>query len=265
MGRPKNGTNNELERLLTRTICQEVHLTSGLTMAQLEQVFAFGTKDAWGKHTSKTFSRYCESDPKKESRSAPRDVLQRIVRTSVEKGWLTLDQIRDWNLHEVLALNQQHAPTAFVARKKERDELVKSLRDLRAAARKTASLLSSSSSIWVAMSISSEGDAFSSKRQELVDLLSDVAPGLLECVAPNSVLRSLYLLEGVLEQSVVVFRRGQEDVPVIHPHTLQRARKVKKVSVTPPANLDAQMADIEDLLKMVEDSMTSKCGANLVQ
>lgn len=261
MGRPKNGTSNELERLLTRTICQEVYLRSELTMAQLEEVFAIGVKDPWGKYTSKTFSRYCESDPKKESRSAPRDTLKRIVEGSIKEGWLSLEQIRSWNLHDLLALDHKYAFAAFEARKKERDALVKSLRELRAAGRKTAALLSSSSSIWVAMSISAEKDSFSLKRQELVDLLSDVAPGLLECVAPNSVSRTLDLLEAVLEQSVVVFRRGQESVPVIHPHTLPRASKIKKVSVTPPPNLDAQMAldaqlaDIENLLKMVEGSM----------
>jgi hypothetical protein len=256
MGRPKNGTSNELERLLTRTICQEVYLRSELTMAQLEEFFEIGVKDPWGKYTSKTFSRYCESDPKKESRSAPRDTLKRIVEGSVKKGWLSSEQIRGWYLHDLLALDHEYAYAVFEKRKKERDALVKSLRELRAAGRKTAALLSTLSSIGVAMSMSAKKDSISLKRQELVDLLSDVAPGLLECVAPNSVSRTLDLLEGVLEQAVVVFRRGQEDVPVIHAHTLHRLRKVEKVSVTTPSNLDAQMADIENLLKMVEDSMT---------
>lgn len=259
MGRPKTGTDNKLERVLTRTICKEVYLTSGLSMAQLEQVFAFGTKDPWGKFTSKTFSRYCESDPKKESRSAPRDVLQRIVRTSIERGWLTSDQIRSWNLHDLLALDHQSAAAAFVARKKERDALVKSLRDLRAAAQKTAALVSSSSSIWLAMSTSVE-DPFLTKRQELVDLLADVAPGLSECVAPPSVPQTLDLLERQLEKSLVVFRRGQESVPVIREETLSDAKPKKaEVTHTQLPNGDeshaAALDDLDDLLKLVENSM----------
>lgn len=262
MGRPKNGTSNELERVLTRTICQEVHLTSGLSMAQLEQVFAVGTKDAWGKYTSKTFSRYCESDPKKEIRSAPRDVLQRIVRTSIEKGWLTSAQIRSWNLHYLLALDHQSASAAFVARKKERDALVKSLRDLRAAALKTAALVSSSSSIWLAMSISLEEDSFSAKRQELVDLLADVAPGLLECVAPHSVPRTLDLLEDLLEQSFVIFRHGRDSVPVIDPDALVNEKNAKAVEVSSLLDINeineacgADFSDLDALLELVEKSM----------
>lgn len=258
MGRPKNGTSNELERLLTRTICQEVYLTSGLSMAQLEEVFAFGAKDAWGKYTSKTFSRYCESDPKKEIRSAPRDVLQRIVRTSIEKGWLTSAQIRSWNLHDLLALDHQSAAAAFVARKKERDALVKSLRDLRAAARKTSALLSSSSSIWLAMSISSKEDSFSAKRQELVDLLADVAPGLLECVAPHSVPRTLDLLEDLLEQSFVIFRHGRDSVPVIDHGALVNAKNAKAVEVSSLSDINvacgADFSDLDALLELVEKS-----------
>lgn len=265
MGRPKTGTDNKLERLLTRTICQEVYLSSGLKMAELEEVFLIGAKDAWGKPTSKTFSRYCEEDPKK-SRSAPRDILQRIVLTSIKKGWLTRDQIYSWRLEMLLAISvdvddklvPEHIPTAFAARKKERDALVKSLRDLRAAARKTSALLSSSSSIWLAMSISSKEDSFSAKRQELVDLLADVAPGLLECVAPHSVPRTLDLLEDLLEQSFVIFRHGRDSVPVIDHDALVNAKNAKAVEVSSLSDINvacgADFSDLDALLELVEKS-----------
>ena len=258
MGRPKTGTDNKLERVLTRTICQEVFLASGLTMTQLESFLDIGTTDGWGRKTSKTFSRYIESDPAK-SRAAPRDTLQRIVRRSLEKGWLSADQIRGWNLHDLLALDHQYASAAFEARKKERDALVKSLRELRAAAQKTAELVSSSSSTWLAMSISSEEDSFSSKRQELVDLLTDVSPGLLECVAPHSVPRSLDLLEGLLDQSIVIFRHGRDSVPVIDPDALVNVNRTKTAVDSPLSNINdacaAKFSDIDALLELVENSM----------
>ena len=267
MGRPKTGSDNKLERLLTRTICQEVYLVSGLKMAELEQVFRIGTKDAWGKPTSKTFSRYCEVDPKK-SRSAPRDILQRIVLTSIENGWLTPDQIHSWRLKMLLAISvddddelvPEHIPTAFAARKKERDALVKSLRELRAAAQKTNALVSSSSSIWLAMTTSAENPLLA-KRQELVDLLDDVAPGLSECVVPNSIPRTLDLLERLLDQSLVVFRHGKECVPVINPNTLAIAVATKGETVAPVAanspikHTDVDFTDLDDLLKLIENSM----------
>lgn len=256
MGRPKTGTNNKLERVLTRVICQEVYLASGLPMAELESLFDIGTTDAFGRKTSKTLGRYIESDPAK-SRSAPRDVLQRIVRTSIENGWLTSDQICSWNLHDVLALDYKSAASAFELRKKERDALVKSLRELRAAAQKTNALVSSSSSIWLAMSTSAE-DPLLAKRQELVDFLDDVAPGLSECVVPNSIPRTLDLLERLLDQSLVVFRRGRESVPVIDPSTLAIAAATKGETVAPNSltkHTDVDFTDLDDLLKLIENSM----------
>ena len=164
------------------------------------------------------------------------------------------------NLHDLLALDHQYASAAFEARKQERDELVKSLRELRAAARKTAALVSSSSSTWLAMSISME-DPFLTRRQELVDLLADVAPGLSECVAPPSVPQTLDLLERQLEKSLVVFRRGQESVPVIREETLSDAKPKKaEVTHTQLPNGDeshaAALDDLDDLLKLIENSMT---------
>lgn len=257
MGRPKNGTDNKLERVLTRQICQEVFLASGLKMTQLETLFGIGTADAWGRKTSKTFSRYIESDPSK-SRAASRDTLQRIVRMSIEKEWLSIDQIRAWNLHDLLALDHQHASTAFESRKIERDALVKSLRDLRAAAVRTKALMSSASSIWVGRSMEVE-DPFLTKRQELLDLLEDVAPGLSECIAPNSIQKTLDLLERQLDQSIVVFRRGQESVPVIKPECLATAKPRKaKLTAVPihDEDLAADLSDLDNFLKSVEASMT---------
>ena len=109
------------------------------------------------------------------------------------------------------------------------------------------------------MSISSEEDSFSSKRQELIDLLSDVAPGLLECVAPHSVPRTLDLLEGLLEQSIVIFRHGRDNVPAIDPDALLNAKRAKAQALSSLSILDeacaADFSELDEFLKMVDESM----------
>lgn len=252
MGRPRKDTNINIEKALTRTVCQEVLLASGLSMAQLETVFSLGTEDAFGKKTSKTFSRYCESDPSK-SRAAPRDVLQRIVKLSVEKGWIRKEQITAWGVQRVLMLDYERASEIFQRRKLERDELVKTLRELREVAKKAyklntrshltrATLFPKDAQVWSVHEYVRVRPEFTLEDSEDCPVSS-----LPEFVAPVDLNGVLKLVEVCLEQTRVHFCDGVQLVP---------APDLQRLAAKPKFNADDNdFSDLDKLLKMIKEAM----------
>lgn len=262
MGRPRTGVDINVEKAMTRVICQEVFLASGLTMAELETVFGMGTVDSFGKKTSKTFSRYCESDPSK-SRAAPRDTLQTIVRKSLDRGWLSKSQIDFWGVQRVLMLDHQHASQVFESRKSERDELVRTLRELRAVAKRVYELNSTSQS--ARATLFPKCDQVWDVHQH-VRTLPEFTQGdsedcsisnLPEFVAPVDLNGVLKLLEVCLEQTRVHFQDGVK---------LVLLPDLKRLAAKPKSKTDVNdFSDIEELIAEIEKAMTSKSGAILVQ
>ena len=255
MGRPRAGVDINVEKAMTRVICQEVFLASGLTMAQLETVFSIGTVDAFGKKTSKTFSRYCELDPAK-SRAAPRDVLQTIIRMALDRGWLTRSKIEAWGVQRVLMLDHHHASEMFERRKSERDELVRTLRELRAVAKKAyelnsisrsarATLFPESAQVWNIHEYIRNSPEFIQEDSEDCPISK-----LPEFVAPVDLNGVLKLLEVCLEQTRVHFKDGLKLVPA--PDLQRLALPVKRKSKASHTDF----SDIDELLDMIEKSMT---------
>lgn len=261
MGRPRTGVDNNTEKALTRVICQEVFLASGLTMAQLETVFGLGTSDDLGKKTSKTFSRYCEADPGK-SRAASRDTLQRIVRKSLELGWLSREHIASWKVQRVLMLDHQYASEIFEQRKKESDKLVNCLRECREIVRKTYELNSKSQFARVTLA---QGDSvvwdihnWVRDRDEFkcVEVNSEDQPtsSLPEFIAPVDLNGVLKLLDICLEQSSIHFFDGAAVAPAPKLERLVPIISAKKInddnlSLNPYADIDSLLNDLEKSMK----------------
>ena len=267
MGRPRTGVDNNAEKTLTRVICQEVFLASGLTMSELETVFSLGTVDSFGRKTSKTFSRYCESDPSK-SRAAPRDTLQKIVRVSIERGWLQQEQVDFWRVNQVLMLNHQRASQMFESRKLQRDELVSALRKLRDAAAKVrelnesaqftrATLCPKNEQVWEVHQWLRNRNQF----QFVLDGGEDsLVCGLPEHIAPIDLQGVLKLLAVCLEQTQITFGDGVAIVPMPDQKRLETKNPIHKFKVG-----DNDFSDIDELMKEVQESMKLKTGAIVVQ
>lgn len=254
MGRPSSSTNIGLEKALTRTICNQVLLTSGLTMAELETAFSIGTTDSFGKKTSKTFSRYCEADPSK-SQAANRDTLQRIVKISLDRGWLNQLDTDYLGLREVLMIDHKRASEVFEERKRERDALVKILRELRAAVQKTLELNRASQTVRAARYTSQTGDDYIWKTHlelrhtaenlhsvHFDDQNGDKAP-LPDCIAPLNLNGCLELLEECLDTTYISFYTGETPMPLPNPARLVSRRE--KIG-------DIDFSDIETLIREVE-------------
>lgn len=139
MGRPAKGTDVEAEKALTRAIFREIELASGLTRGELESVFEIGTEITPDKKSGGRIAKYLTTDPKK-SRAANRTTLQAVAQKAIEKGWLSRAQIDQPALWIGMG-NEGRAYKVFAQRQKERDDLVKSLRNLRKAAADCASVL----------------------------------------------------------------------------------------------------------------------------
>lgn len=264
MGRPKTGVDNRAEKALTRVICGEVFLASGLTMAELESVFLIGTSDAFGRKTSKTFSRYVEADPSK-SRAAPRDVLHRIVKTSLKRGWLENEQISRWGVSRVLMLDHIRASEIFEQRKNERDDLVRTLRELRMVAKKAHDVISRSKSIQatlyskdVDVDVGIEAEvwkvhAYVRTRPEFIRENfenSEDCPisSLPDFVAPVDLNGVLQLLEVCLEQTRIQFNDGVRAVPV--PDLKRLTPKSRSQTA------ESDFSNLDELLALVQKEMT---------
>lgn len=253
MGRPKTGTDNNIEKALTRVICQEIFIVSGLNMAELEVFFGIGTVDAFGKKTCKTFSRYCESDPSK-SRAASRDTLQRIVKMSLKRGWLDRAKIYSWGVQNVLALDHERATEIFEERKSERDALVKTLRELKEAVKKTIDLNRKGKFARAAKYESPENDDIWQTHCRLRHFLenehydpSNDSTALGDVIAPISLNGCLELLDICLEQTEVFFWNGDTARPQPDPKRLVLSSEL--VADAP------DFSDIDALMEQLEKSM----------
>ena len=132
MGRPAKGTDVEAEKALTRAVFREIKLVSGLTNGELESLLEIGTETVPGKKSGGLIAKYLSTDPEK-SRAANRTTLQAVALKAIERGWLSRAQIDAQALWIGMG-NEGRAYKVFEQRQKERDDLVKSLRNLRKAA-----------------------------------------------------------------------------------------------------------------------------------
>lgn len=253
MSRPRKGSDQDAEKALTRTICQHVHLASGLTFAALDEVFGLGEVGPYGRKTGRTFLRYCESDPAK-SRAASRDNLSRIVRKAVAENWLSQSTVQSWGLHRTLAMDHKMASEFFEERKKERDQATALLRQLRSVTEELMQQLPSLKHVFPAQLVPGpHGDkvtaVYDFKHSTGVD---NPAHEFYHVRPPASLYEALDWLQVHLDQTVLMMHGGWLD-PVaevsrnLPPELPKPAKKPLTVEKS-----DCDMADIDQLLLEVE-------------
>lgn len=259
MPRPRKGSDQDLEKTLTRTVCQHVYLQSGRTHAELEEVFSIGGLDGFGHRTGRTFSRYCESDPKK-SRAATRETLARLVQKAAQNNWISADVIRHWGLHRVLALNLDHKEVElyFDQRRAERDGLATSLRELRQACANASDALARVRHVAPAQSANGPHSEQIGRLHDLhvVTGINDPANEFYQVRPPASVTEALSWLQVHLDRAVLVMRDGfgadprqEVDRRLLQAHRpAPQQRSPSRVIASPSCDT----ADIDQLLAEVE-------------
>lgn len=255
MPRPRKGSDQDLEKALTRTVCQHIYLSSGLAFAELEDLFALGGMDEFGRRTGRTFSRYCESDPSK-SRAASRETLARVVKKAAQNGWITDQVIQQWGIQKTLALDIDYKDieSFFAQRRAERDSAAAKLRELREACNKTSSLLSTLRHVIPAQLAAGPHD---DKIAALHDFnhstgVDNPAHEFHHVRAPGSLNEALDWLQVHLDRTVLMMRGGWLDpiaevnqrMLVDTPKPASKPLQIKK--------LDGDTADIDRLLNEVE-------------
>lgn len=141
MSRPKANTSIDIERRITREICQDVKLNSCLNFAELEK--KLNLDDIHGTQNGRNFARYCTDVPEK-SRAASRDTLAKIIQKSIEFGWLPKEYLRQKGkrLEAAIPLNTDMTAAAiFKDRQNELDRFLDHTVNLKHEVAKTISAI----------------------------------------------------------------------------------------------------------------------------
>lgn len=256
MARPRTGSNQALEKALTRTICQHIRLQSGLSFAELDEVFSLGGVNENGRKTGRTFSRYSESDPEK-SRAASRDTLSRIVKIAAQKGWITDQVIQQWGANKTLVLDKNHkeVKSFFMERRVERDKVELKIRQLQKVCTEAKTLLSNLQYVIPAQIVDGP---HTDKIVMLQDYhyatdINNPKHKFYNVRPPASLQQALDWLEVHLDRSTLMMRGGGLDpIPQINESLLVQVLKVPKVP-NEPLPIDDFQCDVSDIYQLLSE------------